>query len=566
MAPLFAGVEAIFDIIVPTVMAYLIDFGISQNNMGNILKYGAFLVACAFISMGLGFFAGRSTAIAASGFAKNLRNDVFHNIQQFSFSNIDKFSTASIITRLTTDVANVQNAYQMTIRIAARAPMMMTFALIAAFRIHARLALIFLGIIVVLALGLFLVINHVHPIFVRVFKRYDNLNNVVQENLLGIRVVKNFTREAHEVGKFEAISLKIYDDFNRAVKRLALNAPLMQLCLYTSTVMLAWFGSKEIVGSGNNPAFGLTTGQLTSLITYTMQILMSLMLLSNVFVLFIISRASVERIVEVMEETSDLQNGPDPVYEVPDGSIRFENVCFRYSRESEKPVLDNINLSIRSGETVGILGGTGSSKSTLIQLIPRLYDVIEGRVTVGGIDVRDYDLVTLRDQVAVVLQKNILFSGTIKENLRWGNEDASDEAMIRACEIAQADAFIRQMPDGYDTYIERGGTNVSGGQRQRLCIARALLKNPKVIIFDDSTSAVDTKTDQRIRDGLAEVIPGTTKIIIAQRVASVQDADKIIIMDDGKISAMGTHDELLKNSPIYKEVYESQQRGGTLDG
>ncbi|MDY0119381.1 MAG: ABC transporter ATP-binding protein [Clostridia bacterium] len=566
LAPLFAGIESIFDIIVPTVMAYLIDYGIAENNMGNILKYGAMLVASAFISMALGFFAGKNTAIAASGFARNLRNDVFQNIQQFSFSNIDKFSTASIITRLTTDVANVQNAYQMTIRIGARAPMMMAFALFFAFRIHARLSLIFLGIIVFLTLGLLLVINHVHPIFVRVFRRYDNLNNVVQENLLGIRVVKNFTREEHEIGKFTEISLKIYDDFNRAVKRLALNAPLMQFCLYTSTVLLAWFGSKEIVAAGNNPAFGLTTGQLTSLITYTMQILMSLMLLSNVFVLFIISRASVERIVEVMEETSDLQNGPDPILNVPDGSITFEDVTFRYSRDSEKPVLDRINLTINSGETIGILGGTGSSKSTLVQLIPRLYDVVEGRVTVGGIDVRDYDLVTLRDQVAVVLQKNILFSGTIKENLRWGNENATDEEMIRACEIAQADEFIRQMPEQYDAYIERGGSNLSGGQRQRLCIARALLKNPKVLIFDDSTSAVDTKTDQRIREGLSEVIPGTTKIIIAQRVASVEDADKIIVMDDGKISAVGTHEELLTSSSIYKEVYDSQKSGGSLDG
>ena len=564
LAPLYAGLESAFDIIVPTFMAYLIDFGISQNDMNAVLKYGLLLVLCALSSMALGFLAGRSTAIASAGFGKNLRNDIFQNIQTFSFSNIDKFSTASIITRLTTDVANVQNAFQMTIRIGTRAPMMLTFALIFAFRTSVRLSLIFLGVIVLLAVGLFLVIRHVHPVFVRVFKRYDKLNNVVQENLLGIRVVKNYNRESYENSKFATISKSIFEDFSTAGIRLSRISPLMMFCLYLSTTLLAWFGANEIVGSGNNPVLGLTTGQLTSLVTYTMQILMSLMLLSNVFIFFLISRASVERITEVLEEKSNLQNGPDPRFDVPDGSVVFENVTFAYSSESEKPALDNINLSIPSGATVGILGGTGSSKSTLVQLIPRLYDVVEGRVLVGGIDVRDYDLASLRDQVSVVLQKNQLFSGSIKDNLRWGNEDATDEQMIRACQVAQADEFIRAMPDGYDSHIERGGTNVSGGQRQRLCIARALLKNPKILIFDDSTSAVDTKTDRRIRQGLLEDIPGTTKIIISQRVASVQEADMIVVMDDGKVHACGKHDDLLRTSAIYREVYDSQNRGGIL--
>ncbi len=564
LGPLFAGLESAFDIIVPTFMAYLIDFGISRSDMSAVLKYGLLLVLCAFATMALGFLAGRSTAIAAAGLGKNLRRDIFRKVQTFSFSTIDQFSTASIITRLTTDVANVQNAFQMTIRIGARAPIMLCFALVFAFRTSVRLSLIFLGVIVILAIGLYLVIKNVHPVFVRVFKRYDKLNNIVQENLLGIRVVKSYTRESHENSKFDGISMLISQDFMKAGIILSRIAPLMMFCLYLSTTLLAWLGAKEIVGSGNNPALGLTAGQLTSLVTYTMQILMSLMLLSNVFIFFLISRASVERIAEVLETTSSLQNGEHPLCEVPDGSVIFEDVSFSYSPESEKPALDHINLSIPSGAVVGVLGGTGSSKSTLVQLIPRLYDVVSGRVMVGGIDVRAYDIASLRDQVSVVLQKNQLFSGTVRENLRWGNEKATDEEIIRACQLAQADAFIRAMPDGYDTYIERGGTNVSGGQRQRLCIARALLKNPKILIFDDSTSAVDTKTDRRIRQGMREAIPGTTKIIISQRVASVQDADMIIVMDDGRVSACGTHDDLMKTSEIYREVFDSQNRGGLL--
>lgn len=564
LASLFAMTESIFDIIVPTLMAFLIDLGIGQNNMHNIIKYGTVLVISAVTSLIMGVLAGKSTAIASAGFAKNLRTDAFENIQKFSFSNIDKFSTSSIITRLTTDITNVQNAYQMIIRLGVRAPMILIFALIFSFRTNAKMSLIFFAIVPVLFGGLFLIIGHVHPIFVKVFKIYDKLNNIVQENLLGIRVVKNYNREKFEEDKFNEVSELIYDNFTRAAKRLAFNMPLMQFCLYTSTILLAWFGAKEIVASGNNPALGLSTGQLTSLVTYSMQILMSLMLISNVFVIIIISRASAERIVEVLTEESDLKNKIEPVYNVEDGSIMFENVSFSYSDISEKLVLDNINLSIAPGETVGILGGTGSSKSSLVQLIPRLYDASSGTVYVGGKDVRDYDIESLREQVSMVLQKNILFSGTIKDNLRWGNEEATDEEMIHACKLAQADGFIREFPQQYDTYIEQGGTNVSGGQRQRLCIARALLKKPKILILDDSTSAVDTKTDKLIRQAFSEEIPHTTKIIIAQRVASVQDADKIIVMDEGKINGMGTHDELMSSCAIYREVYESQNKGGAL--
>ena len=564
LAPFYVTIEAIFDIGVPTLMAYLIDYGISQNNMSNVLWFGFALILCALFSLWMGLLAGRSTAIASAGFAKNLRLDIFRSVQKFSFSNIDKFSTASIITRLTNDVTNVQNAYQMTVRLGVRSPMMILFALIFAFRIDVHLSLIFLATIPILGVGLCLVIWHVHPIFVQVFKTYDWLNNVVQENLLGIRVVKSYTREEHEEQKFAAISQSIFQDYSRAAKRVAFNAPLMQLCLYASMILLSWFGAREILATNNDPVIGLSTGELTSLITYTIQILMSLMMISMVFIQIIISRASVERIVEVLDEESDLKNGENPVHTVKDGSITFENVVFTYSREADKPVLDTINLSIASGETVGILGGTGSSKSSLVQLVPRLYDVVSGRVTVGGVDVREYDIESLRNQVAMVLQKNVLFSGTIKENLRWGNEDATEEEMIHACKLAQADGFIREFPDQYDTYIEQGGTNVSGGQRQRLCIARALLKKPKILILDDSTSAVDTKTDKLIRQAFRDEIPNTTKIVIAQRVSSVQDADKIVVLDDGKINGVGTHEELLKTCTIYKEVYESQNKGGVL--
>ncbi len=566
LTPVFVTFESILEIIIPTLIATLIDNGIEQKNMSFVILMGLALVSCAAVSLLMGFLSGRSAAIASAGFAKNLRQDVFYKVQEFSFSNIDKFSTASIITRLTTDVTNVQNAFQMVIRLAVRAPMMIVFALIFSFRIDAGLSLVFLGVIPILGVGLWLIITRVHPIFVRVFKTYDKLNNIVQENLHGIRVVKSYIREDYEEKKFEDVSQTIFRDFTKAEKRLAFNMPLMQFCLYTCMLLLSWFGAKAIVASGNNAALGLSTGELASLITYVMQILMSLMMLSMVFVMIIISRASVERITEVLGEESDLKNGDNPTYTVKDGSITFENVMFAYTKKADKPVLNNINISIASGETVGIIGGTGSSKSSLVQLIPRLYDATDGKVTVGGVDVRDYDLASLRNHVAMVLQKNVLFSGTIKENLRWGDENATDEEIIRACRLAQADQFIREFPDGYETHIEQGGTNVSGGQRQRLCIARALLKKPTILILDDSTSAVDTKTDSLIRQAFQQEIPNTTKIIIAQRVSSVQDADKIIVLNDGAVDAVGTHEELLKTCAIYREVYESQNRGSVLHG
>ena len=561
LAPTFVTIETILEIVIPTLMSFLIDYGIIQSNIAYVLRTGLILVACAAFSMFTGVMAGRNAAIASAGFAKNLRRDMFYNVQEFSFSNIDKFSTASIITRLTTDVTNVQNAFQMVIRLGFRAPMMVVFALIFSFRIDAQLSVIFLSVIPVLGIGLWLVMTRVHPVFVRVFKKYDKLNSVVQENLHGIRVVKSYVREKFEEEKFEGISQSIFRDFSKAEKRIAFNMPLMQLCLYSSMLMLSWFGAKAVIASGNDPALGFTTGELISLVTYAMQILMSLMMLSMVFVMITVSRASAERIVEILDEDSDLKNGERPVYQVADGSVAFQDVSFSYSKENEKPVLSGINLRFESGETIGIIGGTGSSKSSLVQLIPRLYDAVDGKVTVGGVDVKDYDLGSLRDQVAMVLQKNVLFSGTIKENLRWGNENATDGELVHACRLAQADGFIREFPEQYDTHIEQGGTNVSGGQRQRLCIARALLKRPKILILDDSTSAVDTKTDSLIRQAFRQDIPGTTKIIIAQRVASVQDADKIIVMDDGRVDAVGNHQGLMESCAIYREVYESQNRG-----
>ncbi len=561
--PLFVVVEALMEIVIPTLMALLIDAGIEKKSLSSILWIGLALIACAAFSLISGILAGWTAAAASSGFAKNLRHDIFYKVQTFSFSNIDRFSTGSIITRLTTDVTNVQNAYQMLIRLGVRAPVMILFALLFSFRISPKMSLIFVGVIPVLAVGLFWIMFHVHPIFVRAFDTYDRLNNVVQENLRGIRVVKSFTREKHEVGKFAGISKSIYNDFCKAEKRLAFNMPLMQFCLYASMILLSWFGAKEILASGNNPALGLSTGDLTGLITYAMQILMSLMMLSMVFVMFLIAHASAGRIAEILNEKSDLQNGNEPLKNVKDGSIAFENVSFRYAKKADKPVLDHVSLSISPGQTVGILGGTGSSKSSLVQLIPRLYDVTDGCVKVGGEDVRAYDIAALRSQVAMVLQKNVLFSGTIRENLRWGNENATDEEIVRACELAQADGFIREFPKQYDAYIDQGGSNVSGGQKQRLCIARALLKKPKILILDDSTSAVDTRTDELIREAFRNELPGMTKLIIAQRISSVQDADKIIVMNDGRISAVGTHAELLKTSPIYREVYESQnERSG----
>lgn len=564
LTPVFVILESFFEILIPTLMANLIDYGISKKDMSSIVRIGLYLAAAAVSSLVVGVLAGTYAAKASSGFAKNLRHDMFYNVQNFSFSNIDRFSTGSIITRLTTDVSNVQMAFQMLNRLGIRAPIMIIFSLIFAFRINAHMSLIFLAIIPVLFGGLIFIAASVHPIFERVFRTYDKLNNVVQENLLGIRVVKSYIREEHEEKKFGNISQTIFDYFVKAEKRLAFNMPLMQFCIYTVMILLSWFGAKEIVASGNNPANGMTTGDLTGLITYAMQILMSLMMLSMIFVMILISRASVERIYAVLTEKSDLVNGPNPIKEIKDGSIEFNDVTFTYARKADKPVLDHIKLSIKSGETVGIIGGTGSSKSSLVQLIPRLYDVVDGSVSVGGVDVRNYDIESLRNEVAMVLQKNVLFAGTIKENLRWGNPDATDEELVSACRLAQADGFIQELPDGYDTHIDEGGTNVSGGQKQRLCIARALLKNPKVLILDDSTSAVDTKTDSLIRAGMKNFIPETTKIIIAQRVASVMEADKVVVLNDGKIDAVGTHDELMNTCSIYREVYESQNKGGTL--
>lgn len=565
LTPVYVCLEVVMEVIIPLFMANLIDYGIDAGNMPYIVKTGILLFTAAMISLLFGVLAGNEAAAASAGFAKNLRKDMYYNVQNFSFSNIDKFSTASIITRLTTDVTNVQNAYQMLIRIAIRSPIMLVFSLAAAFSIDHQLSLIFLACVPILGAGLFIIMQHAHPIFERVFRTYDLLNGVVQENLRGIRVVKSFVREDHEEHKFGSISEKIYQDFSKAEKTVAFNMPLMQLCMYACLLFVSWFGARAITVSGNNPEAGLSTGELMSLLTYAMQILGSLMSLSMVIVMMTISRASAERIVELLEEDSDLKNCSSPITEVPDGSIRFENVSFRYSKTAGKPVLDHINLSISPGDTVGIIGGTGSAKSSLVQLIPRLYDVSEGQVFVGGIDVRQYDIEALRRQVSMVLQKNVLFSGTIKENLRWGNEAATDEELVHACQLAQADSFIQQFPDGYDTFLEQGGSNVSGGQKQRLCIARALLSQPKILILDDSTSAVDTRTDSLIRKAFLDEIPNTTKLIIAQRISSVQDADKIIVLDDGKISATGTHDELLKSSTIYQEVYISQQKGGNSD-
>lgn len=553
--------EVVFEVVIPLLMANLIDFGIDAGNMNYVLKMGVVLLLAAAGQLFCGVISGKFAAEASSGFARNLRHDMFYKVQTFSFSNIDKFSTASIVTRLTTDVTNLQNTYQMIIRMAVRSPLMAIFSLIAAFSIDAQLSWIFLAIIPVLCGGLYLIMTKTHPIFKRVFKTYDKLNGVVQENLHGIRVVKSFVREDHEEEKFNTISERIYKDFRKAEQRLAWNAPLMQLCMYAAVLLISWFGARAIVACGGDAALGLSTGELLSLISYATQILMSLMGLSMIFVMLTMSRTSGERVVEILDETPDITTPDEPVHTVPDGSITFDHVQFSYHKNSGKPVLSDINLSIPAGATVGIIGGTGSSKSSLVQLIPRLYDVQQGAVKVGGIDVRRYDLDALRGEVAMVLQKNVLFSGTIKENLRWGNENATDEELVHACQLAQADDFIRVFPNGYDTYIEQGGTNVSGGQKQRLCIARALLKQPKILILDDSTSAVDTRTDALIRDAFAKEIPDTTKIIIAQRIASVQDADMILVLDDGRITDCGRHEELLKSSPIYREVYESQTKG-----
>jgi ATP-binding cassette subfamily B protein len=567
LAPVYVVAEVVLEVLIPFIMARLIDQGIDAGNMGVIWKYGIILLVCAMVSLFFGAMSGRQAAISSCGLAKNLRKDMYHKVQGYSFSNIDKFSTASIVTRLTTDVTNVQNAWQMIIRAAIRCPIMLIFALTLSFTINVKISMVFVVVIPILAVVLFGLAIKVHPYFERVFKTYDKLNEVVQENLHGVRVVKSYIREDYEDEKFKKISQKIYQDFTSAEKMIALNNPAMMLAINICILMIAWIGSKAIVLSGNVAGVpgGLTTGELMSLFTYALQILMALMMISMIFVMVIMSRSSAERIIEILDEESDIRNNDHPVMEVKDGSIVFENVEFSYAKEADKKVLSDINLNIASGETIGIIGGTGSSKSSLVQLIPRLYDVTNGDVKVGGVDVRDYDIETLRNEVAMVLQKNVLFSGTIKENLRWGNESATDEELVHACELAQADDFIQTFPHKYDTYIEQGGSNVSGGQKQRLCIARALLKKPKILILDDSTSAVDTKTDAMIRKAFLEEIPNTTKIIIAQRVSSVQDADKIIVLDDGKISAMGTHEELLNKSDIYREVYESQVKGGGLD-
>ncbi|NLA78265.1 MAG: ABC transporter ATP-binding protein [Erysipelothrix sp.] len=559
--PMFVAFEVAIEVGIPFLMASLIDLGIDDGNLNVILKLGLILLLGALLKIIFGALAGRSAARASAGFAKNLRHDIFYKIQDFSFSNLDKYSTSSVITRVTTDITNIQHSYQMVMRMASRAPMMLTFSLFAAFQINHRLSLIFLVIIPILGTGLYFIVVNAHPIFRRVFRTYDKLNRVVQENLHGIRVVKSFVREDYEVEKFSDISQEIHDDFVKAEKILSFNMPLMQLSVYSAIILLAWFGARLIVLSGSDPVAGLTTGQLMSLITYTMQILMSLMMLSFVLVMIVISRASVERVVEILSETSDLVSPNQGITHLEDGSIEFKNVSFEYHVESAKKVLDNINFKIESGATVGVIGGTGSSKTSLVQLIPRLYDATEGEIRVGNHNVKNYDLKTLRDQVAMVLQKNVLFAGTIKENLRWGDADASDAELIAAAKIAQAHNFIMSFPDGYDHMIEQGGTNVSGGQKQRLTIARALLKQPKILILDDSTSAIDMKTDAQLREAFANDIPNTTKIIIAQRIESIKDADFIIVMDDGKIDGLGNHDELLANNLIYQEVYYSQQKG-----
>ena len=562
LTPIFVVFEVIMEVLIPYLMARIIDVGIENSDLNYIFKIGAILVVSAFLSLTFGMLSGRYAAKASAGFAKNLRQGMFYNIQNYSFTNIDKFSTSSLVTRLTTDVTNVQQAFQMIIRILVRAPIMLIFALFMAFSINSSLAWIFVVVMPILAVVLFFISIKAHPYFEKVFKKYDSLNRVVGENLNAIRVVKAYNREEHEEKKFGNVNDEVYKLFKTAEKIVAFNSPAMQLAIYTCILLLSWLGAKLIVGGS------MQTGELSSIITYAWQILSSLMMISMVFVMIIIAESSAERIVEVLDEESTIKNKENPVKEVKDGSIIFDHVSFQYDdakAEDELP-LEDINVDIKSGETIGIIGATGSSKSTIVNLIPRLYDVTKGSIKVGGVDVRDYDIETLRNEVAVVLQKNVLFSGTIKENLRWGNKEASDEELVRVCKLAQADPFIQEFPDKYDTVLDQGGTNVSGGQKQRLCIARALLKKPKILILDDSTSAVDTKTDALIRKAFREEIPNTTKIIIAQRITSVEDADRIIVLDDGKINGIGTSEELLKTNAIYQEVYESQKKGEEDDG
>lgn len=555
LTPVSVAIEVILEVIVPYLMALLIDEGIYKSSMENTVKLGIALIVFTLISLIFGAVSGLFAAKAGSGFAKNLRKDLYYKVQNFSFANIDKFSAASIVTRLTTDVTYVQNAFQMIIRVAIRAPLMLVFSLIMAMKINMKMSLIFLILIPIVAVVLFIISRIAMPIFEKVFKKYDDLNNVVEENTSGMRVVKSFCLEEEEKKKFKDKSEEIYKLFTKGEKIVALNAPIMQGAMYLAMLLISWIGARIIITSNMTD---LTTGELSSLITYAIQVLFSIMMLTMISVMVTISMASAKRIVEILDEEPSIKNKENAITEIKDGSIEFKNVAFSYIGKKEKEVLKDINLEIKSGETIGIIGGTGVGKSTLVNLIPRLYDVTEGELKVGGVNVKDYDIKSLRDAVSSVLQKNVLFSGTIKENLRWGNENATDEELIEACKLAQADKFISEFPDKYDTYIEQGGSNVSGGQKQRICIARALVKKPKILILDDSTSAVDTKTDKLIRDAFNQKIPDTTKIIIAQRVSSVEECDKIIVMSQGKIDMVGTHEELLRNNAIYREVYESQ--------
>lgn len=561
LTPIFVILEVVMEVIIPLLMAKIIDVGIQNNDIKYILEIGALLIVSAIMSLIFGMLSGKFAAKASAGYSKNLRKAMFHKIQDYSFENIDKFSTSSLVTRMTTDVTNVQMAFQMIIRILVRGPIMMIFALLMVLSINAKISLIFFIAIPVLGAVLIFITLKAHPNFERVFKKYDKLNRVVQENLGAIRVVKSYVREKHENKKFKEVNDEVYTNFKKAEKIVAFNAPAMQLTIYTCILLISWIGSKTIV------AGGMQTGELSSIVTYAWQILTSLMMLSMVFVMVIMAQSSAERIIEVIDEEPTIKNKENAIKEVKDASIEFENVTFAYSDEEEegKNALENINLKIKSGETIGIIGGTGSSKSSLVQLIPRLYDVTKGKVKVGGIDVRDYDIKALRDSVAMVLQKNVLFSGTIAENLRWGKKDADEEELKEICKLSQADSFIQEFPSKYDTLLDQGGTNVSGGQKQRICIARAILKQPKILILDDSTSAVDTKTDALIRKAFREKIPNTTKIIIAQRVSSIEDADQIIVLNEGKIDGIGTSKELLETNKIYKEVYESQMKGGDDD-
>ena len=560
LSPIYIAAEVILELLLPFIMASMIDEGVEVGNMKHIVITGFIMLVVAMLSLFCGVMCGKHAAIASTGFAKNVRKSMFDNIQTFSFANIDKFSTAGLITRMTTDVTNVQQAYQMIIRMCVRAPLMLVTAMVMVVIINAKLALIYLVALVILGVALFFIIANARKAFMEMFKKYDDLNSSTQENINAIRVVKAYVREDHEISKFKKACLNLYLSSVKAEKLVILNSPIMMFVMYGSILLLSWLGAQMIVVGD------LSTGNLSSMFTYSTNILMSLMMISIVIVMLTMSQASAERIVEVLNEKSSITNPENPVMEVKDGSICFENVQFSYNTDEPKYVLHDVNLEIKSGETIGILGGTGSSKSSLVQLIPRLYDVTEGCVKVGGLDVREYDLEVLRNEVSMVLQKNVLFAGSIKENLRWGNKEATEEEMIRACKLAQAHEFIEGFPDKYDTHIEQGGTNVSGGQRQRLCIARALLKKPKILILDDSTSAVDTKTDAYIRKAFREEIPGTTKLIIAQRISSIQDADRIVVLNEGRIESVGTHEELLKISPIYQDIYNTQVKGGDDDG